>query len=165
MYKVKDPEVRRFVEKCLATASMRHSAIELLNDDFLRVDECDYDLRPVNYGRQLDDIGPLVRQPVYEVHQNNSSFNNGHSNGYGFDSQNEWGYHPFEVESSGIELFEHHDDEEHGENVDISIRGKQKEDGSVILRLRIADKEGLICLYFVSISLYINMYALFTSEN
>lgn len=145
LYKVKDPEVRKFVDKCLATASVRHSAIELLNDDFLRIDECDYDLRPVDYGRQLDDTGPLVRQPLYEGHRSNNSFSNEYLNGYGFDSQNEWGYHPFEVESSGIELFEHHDDDEHGEDVDISIRGKRKEeDGSIILRLRIADKEGHI---------------------
>lgn len=143
MYKVKDPEVRQFVEKCLATASLRLSARELLNDQFLQIDECDHDLRPVDYGRQIDDMGPLLRQPLFELHRSNSSFSNGYSNGFGYDSQNEWGYHPVDAESSGIELFEHHDDE-HSEDVDISIKGKRREDGGIFLRLRIADKEGWI---------------------
>ncbi|PQQ11418.1 putative serine/threonine-protein kinase WNK9 isoform X2 [Prunus yedoensis var. nudiflora] len=143
LYKVKDPEVRQFVEKCLATASLRLSARELLNDQFLQIDECEYDLRPVDYGRQIDDMGPLLRQPLFELHRSNSSFSNGYSNGFGYDSQNEWGYHPVDAESSGIELFEHHDDE-HSEDVDISIKGKRREDGGIFLRLRIADKEGRI---------------------
>lgn len=143
LYKVKDPEVRQFVEKCLATASSRLSARELLNDQFLQIDECEYDLRPVDYGRQIDDMGPLLRQPLFELHRSNSSFSNGYSNGFGYDSQNEWGYHPVDAESTGIELFEHHDDE-HSEDVDISIKGKRREDGGIFLRLRIADKEGRI---------------------
>ncbi|PKA49867.1 Serine/threonine-protein kinase WNK2 [Apostasia shenzhenica] len=39
LYKIKDPEVRRFVDKCLAKASERLSASELLNDPFLQIDE------------------------------------------------------------------------------------------------------------------------------
>ncbi|KAG2316520.1 hypothetical protein Bca52824_019642 [Brassica carinata] len=37
--KVKDHEVRGFIEKCLASASLRLSARELLNDHFLCIDE------------------------------------------------------------------------------------------------------------------------------
>ncbi|XP_061336817.1 serine/threonine-protein kinase WNK1 isoform X10 [Gastrolobium bilobum] len=48
LYKVKDPEVRQFVEKCLATVSLRLTANELLDDPFLRIDDYEYDLRPFN---------------------------------------------------------------------------------------------------------------------
>ncbi|XP_027367920.1 probable serine/threonine-protein kinase WNK9 isoform X4 [Abrus precatorius] len=84
LYKVKDPEVRQFVEKCLATVSLRLSARELLDDPFLRIDDYEYDFRPVDNG-ELDDF-----------------------------------------------------------DVDISIKGKRKDDGGIFLRLRIADKEGRI---------------------
>lgn len=143
LYKVKDPEVRQFVDKCLATVSLRLSARELLNDPFLQIDDCDYDLRPGDYGRELDDTGPLIRQPFLKLHHSDSGFSNGYLNGYSFAAQNEWGYHPGEIESNGIELFEHHDDE-HTEDVDISIKGKKREDGGIFLRLRISDKEGRI---------------------
>ncbi|KAJ7973454.1 putative Kinase [Quillaja saponaria] len=142
LYKVKDPEVRQFVEKCLATVSLRLSARELLNDPFLRTDDCEYDLKSVDC-RELDDLAPFIRQPLLELHQCNSSFSNECSNGYGYDDLREWGSHPVEMEPSGIELFEYHDDE-HSDDVDISIKGKRKDDGGIFLRLRIADKEGRI---------------------
>ncbi|XVF57280.1 hypothetical protein PTKIN_Ptkin06aG0192300 [Pterospermum kingtungense] len=143
LYKVKDPEVRQFVEKCLATVSWRLSAIELLNDPFLQIDDCESDLRPLDYGRELDEIGPLIRQPCPELLDNSNSYSNGYSNGYGYGSPNEWRYHPAEIVSSGIELFEHHEDE-HAANLDISIKGKRRDDGGIFLRLRITDKEGRI---------------------
>ncbi|XWS64661.1 hypothetical protein CRYUN_Cryun05aG0022200 [Craigia yunnanensis] len=143
LYKVKDPEVRQFVEKCLATVSLRISAIELLNDPFLQIDDCDSDLRPLEYGRELDEMGPLIRQPYLELHHSSNSYTNGYSNGYGYEIPNEWGYHPAEIESSGIELFEYQEDE-HAANLDISIKGKRRDDGFIFLRLRIADKEGRI---------------------
>lgn len=37
MSKIKDPEVKLFIEKCLVPASQRLSAKELLNDSFLQV--------------------------------------------------------------------------------------------------------------------------------
>ncbi|CAN1245404.1 Serine/threonine-protein kinase WNK1 [Linum grandiflorum] len=120
LYKVKDPEVRQFVEKCLATVSLRLSARELLNDPFLRLDEYDPDLE--NNGYNLD-------------------------GGYGYDGHHELDYHhAAEMEPTGIELFEYHDDDDddHSSNVDISIKGKRRDDGGIFLRLRIADKEGRI---------------------
>ncbi|KAJ8747460.1 hypothetical protein K2173_008757 [Erythroxylum novogranatense] len=39
LYKVEDPEVQQFVEKCLATVCNRLSARELLNDPFLQTDD------------------------------------------------------------------------------------------------------------------------------
>ncbi|CBI34208.3 unnamed protein product, partial [Vitis vinifera] len=100
LYKVKDPEVREFVEKCLASVSLRLSARELLQDPFLRIDDCESDLRPIECRREPDDM----------------------------------------MEPTGIELFEYHEDE-HPANVDISIKGKRREDDGIFLRLRIADKE------------------------
>ncbi|KAL1339851.1 hypothetical protein AAHE18_U071000 [Arachis hypogaea] len=143
LYKVKDPEVREFVEKCLATVSLRLSARELLDDPFLRVDDYDYDLRPVD-GGELDDLGPLIRQPLFDLHRSYSNISNEYSNGFGYEG--DWSSHPAEIEPNGIELFEYHDDddEETSEDVDISIKGKRKDDGGIFLRLRIADKEGRI---------------------
>ncbi|KAK8633771.1 hypothetical protein V6N13_014609 [Hibiscus sabdariffa] len=145
LYKVKDPEVRQFVEKCLATVSLRLSARELLNDPFLQIDDCESDLRQLEYayGREFDDMGPLVRLPLLELHHSSNSYGNGYSNGYGYETPNEWGYHPAEIEPCGIELFEYQEDE-HAANVDISIKGKRGDDGGIFLRLRIVDKEGRI---------------------
>jgi len=140
LYKVKDPEVRQFVEKCLATVSLRLSAKELLNDPFLQIDGCGSDLRPSEPGIEVRGLGPMMRLPYLELHDNTNSYSNGYFNGYGYEAQNEWEYHPVEVEPSGIELFEHHD--EHPANVDISIKGKWGDDGGIFLRIRIADKEG-----------------------
>ncbi|KAL5712636.1 non-specific serine/threonine protein kinase [Ranunculus cassubicifolius] len=137
LYKVKDPEVRRFVEKCLVTVSHRLSARELLMDPFLQVDDYRTDLRPVEYLGELDRMGPLLRQPL------NSPFTNDYSNDYDFgpETENGWGYYPAEIEHNDIELFTYHEDE-HTSNLDISIKGKKREDDSIFLRLRITDKEG-----------------------
>uniref|UniRef100_A0A6N2LXG0 non-specific serine/threonine protein kinase n=1 Tax=Salix viminalis TaxID=40686 RepID=A0A6N2LXG0_SALVM len=143
LYKVKDPEVRQFVEKCLATVSLRLSARELLNDPFLQIDGRESDLRLLDHGIEVDGLGPLIRPPYIELlHEYNNSYSNGYSNCYDYEAPNEWEYHPVEVELSGIELFEYHD--EHPANVDISIKGKRGHDGGIFLRLRIADKEGHI---------------------
>ncbi|CAJ2628575.1 unnamed protein product [Trifolium pratense] len=141
LYKVKDPEVRQFVDKCLATVSLRLSARELLDDPFLQIDDYEYDLKPVDSG-EFDDFGPLFRQPLYDVHRGFSNFSNEYSNGCGYEGDSY--VHPADNEVCGIELFEHHDDDEPSEHVDISIKGKKKEDGGIFLRLRISDKEGHI---------------------
>ncbi|XP_059437322.1 probable serine/threonine-protein kinase WNK9 isoform X1 [Corylus avellana] len=145
LYKVKDPEVRQFVEKCLATVSLRLSARELLDDAFLQIEDCEYDLRTVDYGRELEDTSTLIRQPLLKLHHSNSAYSNGYTNDYALEAENEWGYHPVEIAPNGIELFEYHDDEHpEDEHVDISITGKKRGDGGIFLRLRISDKEGRI---------------------
>ncbi|XP_010550938.1 PREDICTED: serine/threonine-protein kinase WNK1-like [Tarenaya hassleriana] len=141
LYKVKDPEVRGFIEKCLATVSLRLSARELLDDPFLYIDDGESDL-----GRALD-TGPLVRPPYVLDYIN--PYHNQYSNGYyGHEYQNEWAYNPVETETHGIELFEcqNEDQEENPDAgfVDISIKGKRRDDGGLFLRLRIADKEGRV---------------------
>ncbi|CAO2837116.1 unnamed protein product [Amaranthus hypochondriacus] len=142
LYKVKEPEVRQFIEKCLATVSSRLSARELLNDPFLQIDDYEDDLRHMDFRNEFDDLGSFIRQPFLEHCNSDSSYLNGYSNGFDLESY-EWGYHPSEIESSGIDLFDHHEDD-HSPDVDITIKGKRREDGSVFLRLRIADKEGRV---------------------
>ncbi|CAI9762648.1 unnamed protein product [Fraxinus pennsylvanica] len=140
-YKVKDPEVHRFVEKCLATVADRLSARELLNDPFLQIDDNNSDLRPLDYCRDYDEVNPRLRQPVLSVH-NSSSFND-YSNYQGYEQENDLDCHSIEYEANEIDLFMSQEDD-HLENVDITIKGRRKEDNDIFLRLRIADKEGCI---------------------
>ncbi|CAL0311257.1 unnamed protein product [Lupinus luteus] len=137
LYKVKDPEVRQFVEKCLAKVSLRLSARELLDDHFLRSDDYEYDLEPVDE-RALDYFGSLMSQPFFDLHQSYSNFSAGSSNCFWLEE--ELCSQTTEIGPSGIKLFECHDDEE---PYDISVRGKrQDDDGNIFFRLRVADKEG-----------------------
>ncbi|KAF5946070.1 hypothetical protein HYC85_016298 [Camellia sinensis] len=81
-----------------------------------------------------------------EKHYSNGSYN-GYTNGtVAFEAQNGWEYHSNEIEQSGIELSEYKDDEhdDHSGNVDITIKGKRREDDSIFLTLKISDKEGHI---------------------
>jgi WNK lysine deficient protein kinase len=145
---VKDPELRQFVEKCLATVSRRFSARELLDDPFLQIDGCEMDLRRIECRKELEYMDPLLRQPFpdldYEGKSFSNNFFNAYSNHYAFEDQNGWDSHQYELEQSGIELFHYHD-EDHDDvslHLDITIKGKRREDGSIFLRLRISDKEG-----------------------
>ncbi|KAK1305712.1 Serine/threonine-protein kinase WNK1 [Acorus calamus] len=144
LYKVEDPEVRQFVEKCLATASQRLPARELLKDPFLQIDGYALDSRPVDF---VDDAGvvPISRQPTFHPHLVDPMINNGFSNGHlSHDLENGWDYKTNDViEPHEIELFSSHDDEPFTD-VDISIKGRMRDDGGISLRLRIADKEGRI---------------------
>ncbi|KAJ6291066.1 hypothetical protein OIU76_023173 [Salix suchowensis] len=91
---------------------------------------------------EVHGLGPMMRLLSLEPHENTNSYSNVYLNGHGYETQNEWEYQLVEVEPSGIELFEHHD--EHPANVDISIKGKRGDDGGIFLRIRIADEEGRI---------------------
>ncbi|KAH0908573.1 hypothetical protein HID58_031894 [Brassica napus] len=123
--KVRDHEVRGFIEKCLASASLRLSARELLNDHFLCNDESECKTKE-NY------------------------FDHTHcSNGYYIHNNvNQWAYNGNET----IFEFQEGDHEDSAEkydkkfdNVHISITGKRRDNGDgLFLRLRIADKEGLV---------------------
>ncbi|PPR91590.1 hypothetical protein GOBAR_AA29093 [Gossypium barbadense] len=89
------------------------------------------DLRSLEYRRELDELGPLIRHPYPELHFSSTSYHNSSK------TLNEWGYHLAE-----IELFKHQEDE-HAVDLDISIKGKTRYDGGICLRLWIADKDGL----------------------
>ncbi|CAA0829130.1 Serine/threonine-protein kinase WNK1 [Striga hermonthica] len=140
LYKVKDPEVRRFVEKCLATVSDRLSAWELLNDPFLQIDDYICDLRPLSYQREYDDFGPILAQRLLSAqHSTTSSVVNGYANFVGYEPEsNEFEGGSVGYDGQEMEFFT----DEHLENVDVTIKGRRNEDGNIFLRLRIADKEG-----------------------
>ncbi|KAH7675405.1 Non-specific serine/threonine protein kinase protein [Dioscorea alata] len=116
--RVKDPEVKQFIEKCLVSVSQRLSARELLNDPFLRAEEFS--------------LIPIVRQPSFSRVRTN----NGHRSVSVSAMDND-------VKTHCFDLFNSHEDESFG-NVDITINGKMVEDGGIFLRLRIADKEGRV---------------------
>ncbi|KAF5197985.1 Serine/threonine-protein kinase WNK1 [Thalictrum thalictroides] len=147
LYKVNDPEVRQFVEKCLATVSLRLPARELLNDPFLQIDNCGADLRPLECSRKFEGLGPLQKQPVFQHRRKNSLINvyyNDHYLDIGLDPENGWDNHSADSETNGVELFTYHEEDNHSSNVDITIKGKRKEDDEIFLRLRMTDKEGRI---------------------
>ncbi|EOA20484.1 hypothetical protein CARUB_v10000796mg [Capsella rubella] len=145
--KVKDPEVKDFIEKCLATVSLRLSARELLDDHFLYTDESESDTRSL----EIYEAGTLYRhsyhipEHYFNDQTNINSLDHPHnSNGY-YSHDNE------SVESHGVQL--QNDDEEEvvededqsSGHVDISIKGKRRENGDgLFLQLRIIDKEGCV---------------------
>ncbi|KAK1374127.1 Non-specific serine/threonine protein kinase [Heracleum sosnowskyi] len=142
--KVKDPEVRQFIEKCLANASTRLSARELLRDPFLHVGNCETNCVAIECLTELDDYAnPAIRNPP--PNYKDDSFSNRSSNEYSIPSnvQNGSSYQLHDIEQNEIHLFEHNDDEqeEHLSQLDITIKGKKKSDGSIFLRVRILDKE------------------------
>lgn len=144
LYIVKDPEVRQFIEKCLATASQRLSARELLMDPFLQTDG----LGSGCCGAEVIDLGPISRQPSYSSHNGNSYLiANGSSDDLQHESELDYGWedNSADYEKHGIDLF--NSDEEGSEyepitDVDITIKGRKGDDGGIFIRLRIGDKEG-----------------------
>lgn len=146
LYKVQDPEVREFVEKCLATVSRRLPASELLKDHFLQVD----DYNPTSGEENFCELGGIPRQPSLTAHTSN-----GHLLGNGFlddippEIDNEWEFDTSESTSHGVEIANGYKDQ-HLSNVDITIKGWRKEDDSIYLRLRITDKQGQVRnIYFI----------------
>jgi WNK lysine deficient protein kinase len=122
--RVNDPEVKQFVEKCLATVSLRLSAKELLDDPFLQIDDYGSDLKEFQY---CYEVTPTIRQPM----NGNYSINNSLMSVY---TDNLGGY------QDDFDFF----DCEEGDNldeVDTSITGRKRDDG-IFLRIRIPDKEG-----------------------
>ncbi|KAI4298086.1 hypothetical protein MLD38_040468 [Melastoma candidum] len=146
LYKVTDPDVRNFVEKCLATVSSRPSARELLDDPFLRIDGIRRDRRSMEYGGEVGCVSPLRSE--LSVRSTNGAYSNGYFNGFGYESYGDWKYHPAEIESAEIDLFEpHKDDNPH--DLDTSIDRKRGDDDGIFLRLRISGNDGKVrIIYF-----------------
>ncbi|WVZ62170.1 hypothetical protein U9M48_011947 [Paspalum notatum var. saurae] len=143
LYKVKDPAVRRFINKCLSPASRRPSAAELLNDPFLRVEDDGFFLGEDDYSAMYNYLHqPACLLDHHHGGSNGSTASNGVSNGGG----DRWDDSEDDDDGSmlhGIDqLFNEHEDDEHIAGVDITIRGKRMDDGRIFLRLRIADKDG-----------------------
>lgn len=127
--------MRQFVEKCLAPVSCRLSARELLSDPFLEIDICESKLKISDSRRELDDFASTIVRPFLEREKRFSSIS------YSLEASDEWRYRSVQKERDGIELFEDNDNDQL-ENLDKNIKGKIREDGSIVLRLRITDKEG-----------------------
>ncbi|XP_057732433.1 probable serine/threonine-protein kinase WNK9 [Arachis stenosperma] len=144
LYKVNDPEVRQFVEKCLATVSLRLSAKELLEDPFLQLDDYGYDLKPFQYQRDCFEVTPIIRQSLNGIHSSNTTLMSGSTdNPSGYGPVSELDYHQDDFETSEIDLFDCEEDEKLAE-FDASIKGRRREDDGIFLRIRIADKEGRV---------------------
>ncbi|XP_050892668.1 probable serine/threonine-protein kinase WNK9 isoform X2 [Lathyrus oleraceus] len=127
LYKVNDLEVKQFVEKCLATVSLRLSARELLDDPFLQIDDYGSELKEFQYQRGCYEVKPTIRQTV------NGSYSNSLMSLY---TDNSGGYH------NDFDLFDCEEDDNLDE-VDTSIKGRRRDDG-IFLRIRIPDKEGRV---------------------
>ncbi|KAG7626197.1 Protein kinase-like domain superfamily [Arabidopsis thaliana x Arabidopsis arenosa] len=126
-YLVKDPEVREFVEKCLANVTCRLTALELLQDPFLQDDNMDgFVMRPIDYYNGYDETGVFLRHPLIDDPLYHDQFESS--------------------QICEIDLFAN-DDEDH---VDISIKGKRNGDDGIFLRLRISDAEGIVSIFFDS---------------
>ena len=138
LYKIEDPEVRQFVEKCLVAASERMPAEKLLNDPFLQIDGCELEILEIDGG----EMGSLIRQSLFSPSFSDCSFF----------PDTPWGYDHAELEPRGIELFDSPDDET-STQVGITITGRMSEEGRIFLRLRIADKEGSFRNNCISFSL------------
>lgn len=142
LYKVKDPMVRQFVEKCLTTASRRLPARELLNDPFLRID----DMALCSGDGDYSLLNNYLRQPYLgHAYSNGSMMSNGFSESIDEDTPTEdrWDCEDDGSKADGIELFNGHEDEPLG-TVDITIKGRKSEDGGIFLRLRITDDDGRV---------------------
>ena len=124
-----DPEVRQFIEKCLAPASMRMSASELLKDPFLTTENLrDLDCEPVRVPDlfpKLVDASKSENRPM-DVDSNSKKLSVGscgkHTNGSSSCSSPElWRY---------------------TESNEFRLKGVKDDDNTVSLTLRIADPSG-----------------------
>lgn len=141
LFKVDDPEVRQFVEKCLATVSLRLSAKELLEDPFLQIDDYGSDMKALVYQRDCYEVTPIIRQPLNGTQCSNNTSMSGYTDNIGgYGPLWELDYHPDDFETSEIDLFDCEEDDNLAA-VDTSIKGRRRDDG-IFLRIRISDKEG-----------------------
>lgn len=123
------------MEKCLATASQRLPARELLNDPFLQLGDSGADSRIIEYRE------PMAEIPLYQFSHLPSDPVNKQSEipnhmEYG------WDYELDELGYCGDPLLAYDDDShEDSANLGISVEGKMR-DERIFLKLRIADAEG-----------------------
>lgn len=125
--KVNDPEVRKFIEKCLVPASERLSAMELLKDPFLQCNnELGQDLIP-QYDLVVDGTNlPKLERPSMEVD---------------FDCK------PLQISTSAknsgvnpqVQVLEF---QRTNRTNEFRLKGERTDDNSVSLVLRIADSSG-----------------------
>lgn len=162
--KVKDPDLRFFVDKCLATASRRLPARELLMDDFLRCDANrdsmeslhvlgsaatntdDMDdlvavlgkafYRPSFFGRSLKDVESFSKLPEIDQAKLLPAVANVISRSVDEES--------FTKNHGQVVSYSQQKEDRSGRNIDFTVKGKRRENDTVYLRLRIADPEGQV---------------------
>ncbi|KAL8105116.1 putative serine/threonine-protein kinase WNK9 isoform X2 [Apium graveolens] len=141
LYKVDDPEVRQFIEKCLATVSCRLPAAQLLKDPFLQNDYYGSVSTPSDCG-YLINTSSTLRQPSFEVQCSSNSLVNDYSSCLGYEPRNDLDYiiPDFNLYESGTLI---NREDENFENLGITIKGRKEDDG-IFLKLRMADKKGRI---------------------
>jgi hypothetical protein len=163
--KVKDPEVRAFVEKCLAAASIRLPARELLMDSFL---QCEGDREALECGSSLliakcriddmEELGVVFENPVPSMPQLADFHTKQKGLGDHTDSQADvvstsekppplsvaWEPeaedHP-QPRNSHFESDKYSGEKERARR-DFRVKGKRGDDDTIYLRLRIADHDG-----------------------
>ncbi|KAJ3674628.1 hypothetical protein LUZ60_005244 [Juncus effusus] len=143
LYKVEDQSVREFVEKCLANAPNRLSAKELLNDPFLQTDQGSFSSSDLDFNFDFNlPRGNSVKEASFS---HSSIEDQGGMDECCYWENDENAPHVEEVHK-GIDLFhgQEEEDEEQLSGLDVSIKGKRKDDGGIFLRLRISDKEGRV---------------------
>eukprot|EP01018_Ginkgo_biloba_P031613 Gb_28196 [translate_table: standard] len=143
LYKVKDPEVRQFVEKCLATVSRRLPARELLMDPFLQSDSGYSFSRLGAYRDDMEELGPFVQEPHIKVSQNGDPKIQRNMQIAHACSENEFvGHYEAGKHYKVVPLPSCFNEDESAHNMDFTVKGKKRDDDTIFLRLRIADKEG-----------------------
>lgn len=131
-----DPELRLFVDKCLASVSERLSARELLEDPFLQVDDTGKVSRVTNHEHYFDKVDRVLQLPNIK---DNILMSTSSWDCTNYEPDHEFEYQ--ELAANGMDLFMSLEDD-NLVDTDITINGKRNEDGDIFLRLRIKDKEG-----------------------
>ncbi|CAM6033567.1 unnamed protein product [Sphagnum compactum] len=166
--KLKDPEVRAFVDKCLAAASVRLPARELLMDPFL---QCEGDREAVECGPSLliaksrtddmEELGVIFEDPVPSMPTSLDSYSK--RKGVGNSSEDKAdvastsrrppllsvGQEPqteddLQPRSTRFETEKLSGEKERARRSsrDFRVKGKRGDDDTIFLRLRIADHDG-----------------------
>lgn len=163
--KVKDPEVREFVEKCLATVSRRLPARELLMDPFLQCDggeSMDHVPRPTPLyllGDGPKELSTIVEEPSQGSNPleancvlklaDKGNLKRAQDLILQVPS-NAMAGSCLHTESAEEDNYQHSESYSEGEgspsparaNRGFTVKGQRKDDNTVFLRLRIADSEG-----------------------
>ncbi|KAH9303217.1 hypothetical protein KI387_014800, partial [Taxus chinensis] len=146
LYKVKDPEVRQFVEKCLATVSRRLPARELLMDPFLQEHGVQYSFASLDAHRDdMGELGSFLRETHINAFLNGD--NTAHEKLQIAPPTGENGivrHHETRKLNKIVPLPAYFKEDDLSPDMDFTVKGKKKDDESIFLRLRIADKEGRI---------------------
>ncbi|KAJ4953264.1 hypothetical protein NE237_030096 [Protea cynaroides] len=123
--KVNDPQIKHFIEQCLAPVSMRLPAKELLKDPFLLCDSPKKPIRsPLQLPSNLQKSGPPSMDIDSDYKQLSISSCAENSNGT--------------PRSCTLEL------QRMNKNNEFRLRGERKDDNSLSLTLRIADTSGQV---------------------